>query len=189
MDSEFQDLAQFNLIPHDIPDDILKKYNIQSWNKILPEFEKLDRIVGCAATGHQLAFHFVQFIQFSGVESNPRGEEILAACLSNVATKFQESIQEALDLFGYFVESCNEGKYTFESDEYKFDFFDFLLSTHKLFSPSDDATATADGERAISTNEMKDWIPRLEQLSNNIGIIYMVLSDSIIANHHRKRVS
>lgn len=187
MDSEFQDLAQFNLIPHDIPDDIISKYEIQSWNKSIPEFEKLDRIVGSAATAHQLAFHFVQFTQFSGVESDPRGEQVLEPYLSNVASKFQKNVQEALDLFGYFVESCNDEKYTFESETYKFEFFDFLLSTHKLFSPSDNSVPTADGERAISTNEMKGWIPRLEQLSNNMGVIYMVLSDCIIANHHTKQ--
>lgn len=186
LDSEFQELAQFNLIPQDIPDDVISKYEIQSWNKRLPEFEKLDRIVGCAATAHQLAFHFVQFMQFSGVESNPRGEQVLEPYLSNVASKFQENVQEALDLFGYFVESCNEEKYTFESETFKFEFFDFLLSTHKLFSPSDESVPKADGQRVISTNEMKDWIPRLEQLSTNMGVIYMVLSDSIIANYQTK---
>ncbi|GCC50332.1 hypothetical protein SanaruYs_05470 [Chryseotalea sanaruensis] len=187
MDSKFQELAQFHLIPQDIPNEIIAKYQIQSWNKILPEFEKIDRILSCAATAHQLAFHFVQFMKFSGVESNPLGEQVLEPYLANVTSKLQENVQEALDLFGYLVESCNKEKYTFESETFKFEFFDFLLSTHKLFSPSGDNVPTDEGERAISTNELKDWIPRLERLSNNIGIIYMVLSDCIIANHHSKQ--
>lgn len=183
IDKEFQELEQFNLIASDIPETIRLQYNIQSWNAHLPDFEKLDSMLGCITTASQLAYHFVQFTRFSDVELDERGEKVLDGYLPRVVRTFQENLQKGLDLFNYFQEGCDNNSFTFRNAEEKDEFEVLLLTTRINFFPSDGDAEQGGIQFEIGAIQMEQWVPRLQTLSNNIGLVYLVLSDKVIANH------
>lgn len=176
----FDELEQFNLIPQKIPSDINEKYNIKSWNKELKQFEKLDKLLECTSTAYQLAFHFSQLEYFENRDVEEYNEEILKKHIKKTGNLFQENLQTALDLYAYYAEQCNNEKIAFLDDEEKLEFYELLIDNHKNFYPNDSLFEKKELKLTLGTEEMKEWIERLEQLVNNISIVYYVLAGKII---------
>lgn len=180
--SQYNELGIHNLIPRDMPEETRSKYGIDLWGKYIADLSKLDRILTCSSTCYQLAFHFQQFHKFEQVTLAENGERNLDAYLSAVAAKLHENLQEAVDLYSYYIDKCNDGIYHFDTDEEKQQLFQLLIANHMNFYPSDQFYEKRDTENEISTKLMEEWIPRLEELTNNMILIYLILADKILFN-------
>jgi hypothetical protein len=176
--------AKLNHIPKEIPAKIILKYKVLTWNKHLKELESLDSLLRNVGMCYQIGFHFVQFYEFKDVSIGGEGEVILQNYLKKVAETFQVNLQEGLDLFGLYISKCNDGYFEFGDENEKYQFFQLMLETHKYFYPTD-PTDQNDGEgKEVSTLEMEAWVPRLEKLTGNVGVIHSFLAGKIISEQH-----
>ncbi len=176
----FDELEQFNLIPQKIPSDINEKFNIKSWNKELEQFKNLDKLLECTSTAYQLAYHFSQLEYFENKDVEEYNEKILKKHIKKIGNLFQDNLQTALDLYAYYAEQCNNEEIAFIDDEEKLEFYELLIENHKNFYPNDSMFEKKELNLTLGTEEMKEWIERLEQLVNNISIVYYVLAGKII---------
>lgn len=179
-EKRFDELEQFNLIPQKIPLDIIEKHSIESWNIELTEFENLDKLLESASTAYQLAFHFSQLGYFKDKTVEEYNEKILKKHIDKTGSMFQTNLQKALDIFGTYAEQCNNGGFEFTDDVEKLDFYELLIDSHKYFYPNDMLFEKGELNLSLGTKEFEDWLPRLEQLVNNISIIYYFLAGKII---------
>lgn len=179
-EKRIDELEQFNLIPQKIPLEFAEKYNLKSWNTELDEFKNLDRLLESTSMTYQLAFHFSQLKYFEDKTIETYNEEILEKHISKTGDLFQENLQKALDLFGAYAEHCNQEKIKFIDDEEKLEFYKLLLDNHKFFYPNDTLFEKGEMKFTLGIEEIKEWIPRLEQLVNNMSIIYYFLAGKVI---------
>jgi len=179
-EKSFEELAQFNLIPQEIPKDIIEKYNIYSWNKILKDFQNLDKLLESISTAYHLAFHFSQLEYFKDKTVEEFNENILIKHINKTSNLLQENLQTALDLFSSYADMCNNGKIKFNDDYEKLDFYELLIENHRYFYPNDELFEKKEFNLSLRANEMKEWILRLEMLVNCISIVYYFLAGKII---------
>lgn len=179
-EKQFDELDQFHLIPQDIPNNIKKDYNIESWNETLPAFRNLDKLLESTSTTYQLAFHFYQLKYFENKKREEYSELIFTNYVEKTKRLFQENLQSALDLFGHYAELYNNKKIEFYDEEEEFEFTELFINSHCNFYPSDDYFKKENLNFIIKPKLLKKWLPRLEVLTNNISIIYLILADKII---------
>ncbi|MFA7117054.1 MAG: hypothetical protein WC140_07500 [Bacteroidales bacterium] len=179
-EKRFDELEQFNLIPQKIPSDIIEKHSIESWNIELNEFKNLDKLLESVSTVYQLAFHFSQLGYFKDKTVEDYNENILKKHVDKIGSMFQTNLQKALDIFGTYIEQCNNPGIEFTDDVEKLDFFELFNKSHKFFYPNDMLFEKRKLNLSLGTKEIEGWIPRLEQLVNNISIIYYFLAGKII---------
>ena len=179
-EKRFNELAQFNLIPQDIPSNVIENYNLKSWNKSLREFSDLDKLLESISTSYELAYHFSQLSFFENSTVEDYSEEILRNHVSKIGKLFQINLQNALDLYNYYLGLCNNEKIVFGDDNEKLEFNKMLLDNRGNFYPNDELFEKGEFNLSLGAKEMEDWIPRLEILKNNISIIYIFLAGKII---------
>ena len=179
-EKRIDELEQFNLIPQTIPLDFIGKYTLKSWNNELEEFGKLDKLLESTSMAFQLAFHFSQLKYFEDKTIEDYNEEILRNHLGKIGDLFQVNLQKAFDLFGEYGEHCNQEKINFGDDEEKLEFFEILLDNHKFFYPNNTLFEKGEMKFTLGIEEIYEWIPRLEQLVNNMSVIYYFLAGKVI---------
>lgn len=179
-EKRLKELEQFNLIPHAIPQDIIEKYKIGSWNKSIKEFQNLDRLLESTSMVFHLAYHFIQLKYFEDKTVEGFNENILNNHINKIGNLFQENLQKAMDTFGNYVEMCNNGEIEFYDNEEKIRFFELLVDNHKYFYPNDEQYEKGNLNLSLGVNEFETWLPELEKLVNNISIIYYFLAGKLI---------
>ena len=185
-EKKFDELEQFNLIPYDIPIDVAEKHKIEAWNRILINFNNLDKLLESSASLNLLAFHFSQLKYFENKEIAEYNEEILRKHIEKIGKLFQEHFQSTLDIFTNFMNLYNEKKIEFKDENEKLEFGQFLIDCHRNFYPNDELFEKSELKFDLGTKEVDTWIPRLKELTNNISIIYYFLADKIIKGKLKK---
>lgn len=171
------ELETFNLMPHDIPVDIMNHYKINKLDSTIIELKDLQDMVTSASTLHHLAFNL---IQFQDIEYNELSEDILLEYIRKTSRVFQEQLQKCMDILTVQISKCNADEFTFESDADKLSFYQLLLDTFPLFYPSDELYEKKCSNFTQNPKEMENWLPRLETLKNNVAVIYYFLSGKLI---------
>ncbi|MCB0540722.1 MAG: hypothetical protein KDE33_24615, partial [Bacteroidetes bacterium] len=179
-EKRIHELEQFNLIPQKIPLDVIDKYSINSWNNELIEFEDLDKLLESSSTAYQLAFHFSQLKYFEGKDIEDYNDSLLRAHVNKVGSLFQDNLQVAITLLNKYIEKCNNGEIEFSDNEEKKEFYELLFNSHKLFYLNDLLAEKGEMKFTLGIEQIEEWIPRLEQLVNNISVIYYFLGGKVI---------
>jgi hypothetical protein len=181
IDKKFRDLASFNLTPREISQEFIDEYNIQSWNRYLKEFEKLNEMLESISILPVLAFHFIQLRELENKAVNESGEKVLQNQVRKVGILFQENFQKSIDLFSFYLDRHNNNIYNFDENE-KIEFSQLLLKNYDYFFPNKELNKNGKFNITLSTKEMSAWLPNLEELRNNILVIYYVLAGKVIRN-------
>ncbi|MGE0079591.1 MAG: hypothetical protein AB7S48_17150 [Bacteroidales bacterium] len=181
-EKEYADLSQFNLIPQDMPEYFVKKFSLQAWNKSLNDFQALDQLLESISTCNQLAFHFHQLKYFENKSIEDYNLEIFTNHVKKTGSLFQENLQKALDLYANYAELCNTEQIDFLDDSEKLDFYNLLINNHKNFYPTDELFELGEMKFTLGAEEIKNWLPRLEELTNNTSLMYYFLAGKIIGN-------
>jgi len=179
-EKKYADLSKFNLVPQDIPEYFIKKFSLQTWNKSFSDFQDLDKLLESISTCNQLAFHFHQLKYFEDKSIEDYNLEIFSDHVKKTGILFQENLQKALDLYANYEELCNTGQIDFLDDSEKLDFCDLLIENHKNFYPTDELFENGEMKFTLGSEEIKNWVPRLEELTNNISLMYYFLAGKII---------
>jgi hypothetical protein len=175
-DKTFNELEPYNLLPKDIPQDVLDKYNIESWHKSSKEFENLNILLTSISMANQLAFHLVQFKYFDDKILKEHNQQILENYKEEKANLFRENLLVALNLY---TEICNQDQIEFNNIEERKEFLDFLIENYTYFAPNDDLFGK-EFEMTVEDQLFDKWIPRLEKLTNSISILYYFLAGKLI---------
>ncbi|NOQ27599.1 MAG: hypothetical protein GQ564_19725 [Bacteroidales bacterium] len=178
-EKSFEKLAQFNLIPQEIPSNFIDKYNIEVWNKTLIKFQYLDKFLESASMSYQLAFHFNQMKEFENKDFEDYSLSILNTHVQKTSSLFQKNIQTILDLIWHYNELSSNDKIDFEEDE-KEVFEDLLFEIRRYTYPNENLYKKGKMEFTLGTKILKKWIPRLEIVNNKVPVIYFFLAGKII---------
>jgi len=179
-EKRIEELEQFNLLPQKIPVEFLERYSVESWNNELKEFEDLDKLLESTSTAYQLAFHFLQLKYFEDKTLEDYNERILKQYVVKIGNLFQENLKKASDLLAIYLELCNNGNIKFADDIEEQEFYELLVECHKYFYRNNTLYEKGDSKLVLGVKELEEWIPRLEQLVNNVSIIYYFLAGKII---------
>lgn len=187
---EFDQLKQFNLIPKNIEHQIIDKYKIQTWNKLIPELIELEELLTSIQLSYQLAFHFAQLGYWDSKENIEEvGSVTLQGHIRKVGKLLITNIVNGLEKYTNILEACNNGIYLFDDDNEKFEFYQLLINNIKNFFPNDELHEKRSFQVSFGIKEMQEWIPRLEELSQNVTIIYYFLAGKIIDRNIDKRIN
>ena len=181
VDKEFSELAQFNLIPQDIPAEITEKYSIGSWNKYLPEFNDLDKMLKDVSILPQLAFHFAQLKQLENLASESYGEKVLQDHVTKTGRVFQDSLEQGLASFTHYAKQTFAKEIDFDNDSERSVIYELIDSSCKNFYLSDELYEQGSFTTTLTMEQMEEWLPRLEELKNQIAFIYFILADNVTA--------
>ncbi|MDD4991812.1 MAG: hypothetical protein PHR83_06225 [Paludibacter sp.] len=177
---KFDELEPFNFLPKDIPNDVIERFKIDSWNNTLIEFKDLDKLLGSVSMLNQLANHFYQLRYFKNKKVEDYSEKVWNDYTSKISGLLQENLTNGLNLFAFYLSMCDNGEIDFKDDNERNDFFQFSLDSHPFFYPNENAFKKSDFGSLLGEKELKTWIPRLEKLTSNIAVMYYFLADKII---------
>lgn len=179
-ETKFDELEQFHFMQNEIPLDVLERYNIECWNKNSKDFQDIEKLLANVSTAYQLAFHFLQLEYFESKNVESYNEIIIKNYTQKIGSKFQDNIQVALDLFTYYYDLSNNGSIEFIDETEKNEFEGLIIENRRNFYINDEAYEKRELSRALGMIELKEWLPRLKELSEKTAFIYYFLADKII---------
>jgi|GEM_PF-1585961 len=179
-EDKFDELEQFHFMQNEIPLDVLERYNIEGWNKNSNDFQDIEKLLSNVSTAYQLAFHFLQLEYFESKKVESYNEIIIRNYTQKVGSKFQDNLQVALDLFSYYYDLSNNGSIEFIDETEKNEFEGLIIENQRNFYINDEAYEKRELSRALGMIELKEWLPRLKELSEKTVFIYYFLADKII---------
>lgn len=174
------ELEVFNLLPHDIPVDIMNHYKISKLDSTIIGLKDLKDMVASASTLHHLAFNL---IQFQDIKPDELSEDLLLEYIQKTGGIFQEQLHNCMDIFTVQIDKCIADEFSFENDEDKLSFYQLLLDTFPMFYPNDELYQKQCSNFTLDPKEMENWLPRLEILRNNVLVIYYFLSGKLIDSY------
>jgi len=181
IDKEYNQLQQFNYIPIDINQNLIDKYNILAWNKFIPELTELEELLANVQLLSQIAFHFAQLGYWDSEENIEEvGSVTLQSHIRKIGKLLVTNIVNGLEKYTTILEACNNGIYVFDNDNEKLELYQLLIDNSKNFFPNDELHEKRSFQASFSIKEMQEWIPRLEELSQNVTTIYYFLAGKII---------
>jgi len=179
-ENKFDELEQFHLMQNEIPLDVIERYNVECWNKNSKDFQDIEKLPANVSTAYQLAFHFLQLEYFESKKVESYNEIIIRNYTQKVGSKFQDNIQVALDLFSYYYDLSNNGSIEFIDETEKNEFEGLIIENQRNFYINDEAYEKRELSRALGMIELKEWLPRLKELSEKTFFIYYFLADKIV---------
>ncbi|WP_161891162.1 hypothetical protein [Pontibacter russatus] len=179
----FEELKQFNLLPHDIDDEVIEKYQVRSWSKNIDSLNELSEMTECISFVYQLVYHLVQLKVIEEKELNQLGHEVLRNHVKKISLVANKKLQIAINLYGTYAGKCSEGEFLFENDNEKTELIGLMLSSFKNFFPYDEMNANNVKQFSLDFESLEDWIPRLESLVQSASVIYLFLAGKVIEKH------
>lgn len=180
LEKKIEELEQFNLIPQPIPQYYLDKYNFEAWNKNIKEFQNLDKLLESTSMAFQLAFHFSQFKSFENKKIESYSEKILMNHIDKIGLLFQENFQTSIDLLCEYTGMCHSNEMEFVDDTEEIEIYELFDIASKMLYPNDYLYEKRNLNITLNSEILEDWIPRLEQLTNIMGILYYFFAGKII---------
>lgn len=173
--SDFEDLATYNLMPDDIPANIISAFDIQSWEDTSEEIIALKELLEYVNTMYMLAFTFMQYKEAEEIYDE-HGEDIFMKYVSKTDILLQEHFQKAVDLFTNHRDRCLNDFYDYKNDAEKLELSELIIETYSLFYPDDKYSQ----DSKITTESIGEWLLRLESLKEKVAVIYFFYSDKVI---------
>lgn len=185
IDKRIEELATFNLIPHDIPANIISSLNIENWSSDIPDIHFLKELLACINTMHSLAFSFQQYKNLGEVEDD-FGVDIFLEYILKTNNVMQENFQKAIDLYSEQLNRCNNNYYQYKDSFEEQDALQLMLDTYPLFYPNDDDSKDDNVKLVLSPENVEEWISRLDKLKENIALLYYFYTDKMIERYLKK---
>lgn len=172
MDKSFEQLRKMDFIAQDLSPDIQKQLNIASWEKETAESESLNRMLSAAGMSPLIASGLKQLFELSGKEVEDSGVQVIKKQVNKLGELFKQSLQSAWDCLRFYTPVILANGLMTEPE---------LNEMFDLFSPSsEESQQLFSGQLILNTEVMERWLPKLEDLNNRVGILYIYLFDILI---------
>lgn len=182
-DKTFEELSIVSAISQSIDEEISIKLNIDSWAKLYPEFNEINKANEAYGKLLFLVDHFYDLRLFDEIELSESDKINLQQHLNKVGLELQQSFQTILDSLSNWINMFPFDEHTYINSEEEQEYFKALFNVRDYIFPE----AKGDEEEyqlAINTEIVSEWKERLKTCTESWGIFTLLLSGKYIQKYN-----
>lgn len=174
------EIGVLELNAQEIPHEIISKYEISSWKQKLSAFNNLDKLQLNVQLAQTYVYHLHQLFASSiDINEGVQGD-LFMDYVNKISQLIQQNIQEGLDLYSHYERLCLDQKIIFDHITEQSEFYEVLIKNHQNFYPNDELFKESSFHAKLNSKQIEEWLPRLQELSEEMTTIYYFLAGKII---------
>ncbi|MDV3837645.1 hypothetical protein CMU32_12265 [Elizabethkingia anophelis] len=178
-DKIFEELSIINAITQPIEEAISTKLNINSWAKLYPEFNEINRASEAYGKLLFLVDHFSDLRLFDEIELSESDKNNLQQHINKIGLELQQSFQTVLDSLFDWINMFPFDEDTYMNSEEEQEYFKALLSIRDYIFPEPKGD-DEDYQLAINMEIVTGWVERLKVCSESWWKFILLLSGKYI---------
>jgi hypothetical protein len=174
-DKHFEELSIINWISQQINDNVLENLKLNSWRKLVPVFNEIQKTSEAYSRMILLVDHFYDLRLFDDVELIEADQMKLKAYTDEVGLKIQHPLQTVLDSLVIWIEIFPFDEETCKNSEEEQGYFNALINIKDNIFPEPKGDEE-DYEVIINMRVVSRWIERLKICTENWGLFLLLLN-------------
>lgn len=183
-DKLLEELSILNSAPQLIEDVIVKKLNIQSWTKLYPEFNEINKAAEAYAKIVLLVDSLQDLQLLNEINLPDSDQKRLQLYWDKVGFEINESLQIVLDSLSIWLEMFPLDESTYIDSEEEREYFKAIFNIRENIFPepkNDDEVF----EYALNMEIIPKWVTRLKICTESWGVFLLLLNGKYIVNYSK----
>lgn len=180
-DKSFEELTVLHLLGSPIPEEIIQRLNLDSWQSKYPSFQQPVTLTESFSQLQVLVYHLQGLTFFEEVEMDQMGQAMLHAYAAVAQVKLRDNMQHILDGLSSIL-----NQFPFDPDQLEeadLLYWEALFKIKENFFPTDKGDEEEYSVK-VGLPEIKVWSEKLQNAVAAWGIFVFLLNDKILARFH-----
>ncbi|GGD53403.1 hypothetical protein GCM10011514_16900 [Emticicia aquatilis] len=183
-DKIFEELSIINSLPQPIDDEVCKRFNIDTWAKIYPDFNKIHNATEAYGKLLFLVDHFYDLRLFDEIELSDVDKNMLQQHLNKLSLELQQSFQTVVESLSYWLKMFPFDEESYIQSEEEQEYFKAMLNvSNNIFPQSKDDEENY--QFSFNIKIITKWKEQLKVCTESWGIFILLLYGKYIVKSNK----